>query len=97
MMLVTGYEEIIYMDEMIQIIVVFISQMLLIFFKHVGIRVIVKEQIIKSMFITFLIQSSWLVSSAIGISAFMKGNYIVVTFYLIAGVVGTYLNFKIKV
>ncbi len=84
-------------EQLIQIAAVFISQMSLIFFKHIGIRVIVKEQIIKYMFITFLIQGSWLVSSAIGISAFIKGNYIVVAFYLIARVVGTYLNFKIKV
>lgn len=85
------------MAELIQIGAVFISQMALVFLKHVNIRVIVKEQVIKSMFITFLIQGFWLVSSAIGISAFIKGNYIVVVFYLIARVAGTYLNFKIKV
>ncbi|MGE4517289.1 MAG: hypothetical protein AB7D96_10560 [Arcobacteraceae bacterium] len=84
-------------NESLQIAAVFVSQMSLIFFKHVGVRVIVKEQVLKSMFFTSLIQASWLVSSAIGISAFLKGNWIVVCFYLAGGVMGTYLNFKIKV
>jgi len=81
----------------IQILAVSISQMALVFFKHVNIRVIVKEQIVKSMFYTSLIQGSWLISSAIGINAFLNNNWLIVFVYIISGVVGTYLNFKIKV
>lgn len=58
---------------------------------------IVAKQVVKSMFYTFAIQASWLISSAIGISAFLDGNVLVVAFYLFSGVVGTWLNFKIKV
>jgi hypothetical protein len=71
--------------------------MALVFFKHVNIRVIVKEQIVKSMFYTSLIQGSWLISSAIGIHAFLNNNWLIVFIYIISGVAGTYLNFKIKV
>ncbi len=85
------------LDQTIQILTVSVSQTALVFFKHVNIRVIVKEQVLRAMFYTFLIQASWLISSAIGINALIKGNYIVVAFYLVAGVLGTYLNFKIKV
>jgi hypothetical protein len=84
-------------ELIIKILAVSISQMALVFFKHVNVRVIVKEQVMRSMFYTFLIQSSWLISSAIGIKALLEGNYIVVVFYLAAGVLGTYLNFRIKV
>ena len=85
------------MDLLLQITAVSISQMALIFFKHVNVRVIVAKQVMRSMFYTFLIQASWLISSAIGINALLEHNYIVVAFYLCAGVVGTWLNFKIKV
>jgi hypothetical protein len=71
--------------------------MLLVFFKHVNIRVIVAKQVVKSMLYTFFIQASWLVSSAIGINAMVQGDWVVVTFYLLGGVFGTYLNFKILV
>jgi hypothetical protein len=84
-------------NEIVQIVAVSTSQAVLIFFKHINIRVIVARQIIKSMFYTFAIQASWLVSSAIGINAFLDGNIIVVAFYLLGGVLGAWLNFKIKV
>lgn len=84
-------------EQILKILVVSITQMLLIFLKHLNIRVIVARQVTKSMIYTFLIQTAWLVSSAIGINALLEHNYIVVAFYLGAGVLGAYLNFKIKV
>lgn len=84
-------------NEIAQIAAVSVSQTALIFFKHINVRVIVAKQVVKSMFYTFAIQASWLISSAIGISAFLDGNVLVVAFYLFSGVVGTWLNFKIKV
>lgn len=81
----------------LQIAAVSTSQMALIFLKHVTVRVIVAKQVRKAMFLTLLMQLAWLISSAIGINALLAHNYVVVAFYLAAGVVGTYLNFKIKV
>lgn len=84
-------------NEIAQIVAVSLSQLSLIFFKHITVRTVVAKQIVKSMFFTFAIQASWLISSAIGIKAYLDGNYVVVAAYLIGGVVGTWLNFKIKV
>lgn len=84
-------------NEIVQIIAVSVSQTALFFFKHINVRVVVAKQVVKSMFYTFAIQASWLISSAIGISAFMDGKMIVVVFYLLSGVLGAWLNFKIKV
>lgn len=84
-------------EQVFQILAVSLSQMLLVFFKHINIRVIVAKQVVRTMFYTFLIQAAWLVSSAIGINALLEHNYIVVGFYLWSGVLGAYLNFKIKV
>lgn len=84
-------------NEIAQIVAVSLSQLSLIFFKHITVRTVVAKQIVKSMFFTFAIQASWLISSAIGIKAYLEGNYVVVAAYLLGGVVGTWLNFKIKV
>lgn len=84
-------------NEIAQIAAVSVSQMALIFFKHLTVRTVVAHQIVKSMFFTFAIQTSWLISSAIGIKAFLDGNIVVVAFYLLGGVIGAWLNFKIKV
>lgn len=85
------------LEQLIQIIAVSISQMALIFFKYVNVRVIVAEQVLKAMLLTFALQAFWLISSAIGINAFIGGDWVVVAFYLVAGVFGTWLNFKMKV
>lgn len=90
-------KRLIMIEQILQVIAVSVSQMVLVFFKQLNIRVTVKEHIFKSMIYTFLIQASWLISSAIGISALVEGDYLIVIFYLISGVFGTYLNFKIKV
>ena len=84
-------------ELIIQMLAVSLSQMSLVFFKHINIRVIVKEQIYWSMFYTAMIQASWLIGSAIGINAYLNNNWLIVFLYIASGVVGTYLNFKIKV
>ncbi|MFA5429447.1 MAG: hypothetical protein WC279_14685 [Sulfurimonas sp.] len=84
-------------EQILQIAAVSTSQMALVFFKHITVRTVVAKQIAKSMFFTFAIQASWLISSAIGIKAYLDGNYVVVAAYLLGGVVGAWLNFKIKV
>jgi hypothetical protein len=85
------------MDQLLQIAAVSISQMALVFFKQLNIRTIVKHRIYVSMLITFMTQVAWLVSSALGINAFLNDNWLIVGVYLLSGVIGTYLNFKVRV
>ena len=84
-------------NELTQVTIVGISQLSLIFFKHVNVRTIIAKQIYKSMIFTFAIQSTWLISSAIGIKAFLDDNLTIITTYLLGGVIGSWLNFKIKI
>ncbi|MDY0320388.1 MAG: hypothetical protein RBR23_01520 [Arcobacteraceae bacterium] len=82
---------------MIEIIAVSASQMALVFLKHINIRLIVRDRVWLSLITTFLVQASWLVASAIGINGFLNGEWHIVVFYLLGGVIGSYINFKIKV
>lgn len=84
-------------EQILQIVAVSISQMALVFFKQLNIRTIIKSRVYVSMVITFMTQVAWLISSALGINAFLNDNYLIVSVYLISGVIGTYLNFKINV
>ena len=77
--------------------VIFISQLLLVFFKHLTVRAVASHQVVKSMMYTTFIQASWLLSSALGINALLNHEWWNVLAYIVGGVVGTYLNFKIKV
>lgn len=84
------------LEQFLAIVAVSLSQMALIFFKHATVRAIVANQIGRSMVYTFALQSAWLISSALGISAFLEHDYLVISFYLCSGVFGAWLNFKIK-
>ena len=79
---------------MLEITLVIISQFSLVFFKHLNIIKIVENEVIKTMALTAMTQISWLISSAIGINALLNNDYITVTAYIIAGVVGSYFALK---
>ena len=78
-------------------IVVAFFQFLLVLLKHLNVRMIVHHNVIKSMLLTLGIQISWLVSTAIGVNAFLNQNWWIVAVYLISGVAGNYVSFYFKV
>lgn len=82
---------------MLEIILVTVSQFMLIFFKHLAIRTVVEVQVVRSAVLTFAIQVSWLISAAIGINAVLDFDWVVIGFYLAAGVLGNYLSLKINI
>ncbi len=72
------------------------SQFAMVFLKHVNIRVVVAGEVGKAVVLTFLIQATWLISTAIGVKAVWSGDIPLVIAYLVAGMLGAYFNFKIK-
>lgn len=77
--------------------VVFVSQLAMIFFRLVNVRMVTAGNVFKSVLLTAAIQSTWLVSSALGIKGFLDGDYAMVCAYIAGGMAGSYLSFKIKV
>jgi len=77
-------------------IIIFISQLALVFFKHLTVRTVNNHQILKSAFYTAMIQISWLVSSALGINALLNNEWLSVVSYILGGVVGSVLQFRIR-
>lgn len=77
-------------------LIIFTAQLIMVFFKHIAIRAIAQHKVWHTLFYTFIIQSSWLVSSALGINALLNKDWTSVSAYIIGGVLGSYLQFKIK-
>lgn len=85
------------MSKLDLIILMCSSQFAMVFFKHINIRVVMTGHATKTVFMTFLIQATWLVSTAIGVKAVWAGDVMMVIAYLLSGMLGAYFNFKIKV
>jgi len=77
--------------------IIFISQVLLVFFKHLAIRSITNHKRLQTAIYTTFIQASWLISSALGINALLNGEWLSVFVYIAGGVVGSMLQFRIKI
>lgn len=82
---------------MLTVFAIFISQLVLVFFKHITIRAIAQHKVGLTAIYTGIIQSAWLVSSALGINALLTGDWLVVFVYILGGIIGSILQFKIKV
>lgn len=80
-----------------KILIVFISQLVFGFVRNLNTRYVSKGLVVKSVITGFLVKSTWLVASYLGISALMDENYIIPAAYVVGGVLGDYLSFKIKI
>jgi len=74
-----------------------ISQIVFSFSRTLNVRYTAKERITQTIISGVVIKLSWLVSSAIGINALINQDYLTATIYVVSGVLGDYLSFKIKV
>ncbi|MBL4621937.1 MAG: hypothetical protein JKY89_06020 [Immundisolibacteraceae bacterium] len=82
---------------MLEVAIVFAAQLALVFLKHLNIRKIAGQKVAHAVCITGAIQAVWLVASALGIKGFLDGDYTIVAAYIIGGMVGSYLQFKLRV
>jgi len=78
-------------------LIVFTSQFAMVFFRLLNVRAVANNNIAMAATLTFLIQVFWLIASALGINAFLRSDWYVVVFYLLGGVIGSILQFKINV
>lgn len=66
-------------------------------FKHLTVRAVSSRNILLSAVYTGMIQISWLASSALVINDLLKDQWLSVFAYIAGGVVGSTLQFKIKI
>lgn len=82
---------------MVKIIIVFVSQLVFGFVRNLNTRYVSSGNVLYSVFTGFLVKTTWLISSYLGIAAIIDSNYGVAISYVVGGVLGDYLSFKIKI
>ena len=79
------------------IITLIISQLLFSFSRTLNVRYSSKDKVLMSVLTGVIIKSTWLLSSYLGINAIINADYLTAFVYVLSGVIGDYLFFKIKI
>lgn len=80
-----------------EILLVILSQFLFSFCRLLNVRYTAKERIIPTLITSFFVKASWLVGSAIGVKSVLEFDYIVIIAYVLSGLIGEWISFKIKI
>lgn len=80
-----------------EILLVVFSQFLFSFCRLLNVRYTAKEKIALTLITSFFVKSSWLISSAIGVKSVLEYNYVVIIAYVLSGLIGELISFKIKI
>ena len=81
----------------LKLLVVFITQLIFGFVRNLNTRYVSSGNVLLSVITGFIVKTTWLIASYLGIVAIIEQNYIIAIFYIIGGVLGDYLSFKIKI
>jgi hypothetical protein len=82
---------------MYEIICLTISQFIFSFSRTLNVRYTAKENVTMGIITSTLIKLTWLFSSAIGIESVINGDFIMCIVYIVSGLIGDYLSYKIKI
>jgi len=80
-----------------ELTILIISQLVFSFCRTLNVRYASKDMVLMSIITGLVIKTSWLISSFIGINAIINTDYTLAFFYVVSGVTGDYLSFKIKI
>jgi len=78
-------------------ILVFATSFLLMFFRHLNIRTTATKKVAQTVLYTIGCQSMTLISMALGIQGFLRGDYMTMIAFVAGGALGTLLNFRVKI
>lgn len=79
-----------------QITLIF-SQLIFSFCRTLNVRFTSKDKILPSIITSTFIKTTWIVSTYLGINAMINKDFITIVVYIVFGVIGDYLSFKIKI
>jgi hypothetical protein len=74
-----------------------ISQFVFSFSRTLNVRYTAKENILMGVITSTLVKLTWLISSAIGVKSVIDVDIKMCIAYIISGLIGDYLSYKIKI
>ena len=78
-------------------LIIFVAQLLFQLSRTYGQRVVSRDDVISSVLASTVIQALWLITTAMGVKSVNDMDVPGITAYMIGGVLGVYLSFKIPV
>lgn len=80
-----------------KLLLLILSQSVFSFFRTLNVRYTAKDNVFMTLTTGAVVKLSWLVSAAIGVNSIIEHDWPTAAIYVISGVVGDYLSFKIKI
>ena len=81
----------------LKITILLLSQFVFCFSRTLNVRYTARENVPMSIITGIIIKITWLVSSAIGVVSVIDMDFPVIIAYIVGGVIGDYISFKIKI
>ena len=78
-------------------ITIFVAQLLFQLARTYNQRVVSRDNVTSSVIASFFIQALWLITTALGVKSFNESDPIGITSYMIGGILGVYLSFKVPI
>jgi len=82
---------------MMEQIILVISQLTFSFCRTLNVRYTSRDMILPSIITSTLVKITWIVSTYLGINAMINKDFTTIALYVVFGVIGDYLSFKIKI
>lgn len=80
-----------------EFVLVFIFQLVYIIIKFINIRHVVGDNLKSRVIITTFSSTIWLLTTSLGVSEMINGNYYIILPYLAASIIGVLLEDKIRI
>ena len=72
----------------IQAVAIFVTQFIFIYYRTSNVAAQIQNNRFKLFWTGAIVHITWLISTAIGVNAIIKGNYLLVIFSLVGGLIG---------
>lgn len=79
-----------------EIIILIISQIVFSFSRNLNVRYTSRDSVLMALISSVVTKVVWLVVIYIGVNAIMMENYFTVAVFIVSGVFGDWLSFKVK-
>lgn len=85
-----------YLSVYWQALIISITQFIFIYFRTVNVNASIQKNRLKLFWSGAIVHVAWVISTAIGVNAVIKGNYILIIVSLLSGAIGADLGLNEK-
>jgi len=80
-----------------EIVILIISQLVFSFMRNLNVRYTSRDKVVMSLITSMAVKIAWLFILYIGVKSMIDRDYITIIVFIVSGVCGDFLSFKIKI